>query len=328
MKRNVRTDLALEARELLFEGGAEPKEIDGVEIEEEKDGEDIKITRVIIENDRGEQSLKKRKGTYVTVEFPPDFWGYNNLSGRLVEICTKEISALFGEKPPKTTLVIGLGNWNITADALGPKTVGDVLVTRHLRKYMPDEIDERLSSVSAAAPGVLGITGIETGEIVMGLCEKVEPDLIIAIDALCSRKIDRINSTIQISDTGIVPGAGVGNKRMSIDEETLGIPVISIGVPTVVEAATIAGDAIELIVSNLEAHAKENEPLYKMLSVIEEADNMPIIKEALSPAIGNFIVTPKEIDESVSRLSGIIGDSINLALHKGLKLSELELYKM
>ena len=225
-------------------------------------------------------------------------------------------------------MVIGLGNWNITADALGPKTIGDIVVTRHLQKYMPDEIDDRLSSVSAAAPGVLGITGIETGEIVRGLCEKVTPDLIIAIDALCSRKIDRINSTIQISDTGITPGAGVGNKRMAIDEETLGVKVIAIGVPTVVDAATIAGDTIEIIVNNLEERAKDNEPLYKMLSVIEEEDNMPIIKEALTPAIGDFIVTPKEIDESVSRLSRIIGDSINLALHKGLELSELELYKI
>ena len=328
MRKNVRTDLALEARELLFESGAEPKSLEGVRVEEEADGEEIKITRVIVENDEGEKTLSKRKGTYVTVEFPPDFWGYNNLSDRLIEICSKEINALIGKDGPKNTLVIGLGNWNITADALGPKTVGDVLVTRHLAKYMPDEIDERLSSVSAAAPGVLGLTGIETGEIVKGLCEKVAPNLIIAIDALCSRKIDRINSTIQISDTGIIPGAGVGNKRMSIDEETLGVPVIAIGVPTVVDAATIAGDTIELIVNNLEEHAKDNEPLYKMLSVIEEEDNMPIIKEALSPAIGNFIVTPKEIDESVSRLSRIIGDSINLALHKGLELSELELYKL
>lgn len=328
MKRNVRTDLALEARELLFEGGAEPKELEGVRVEEETDGEEIKITRVIVENDEGEKTLSKRMGTYVTVEFPQDFRGYNNLSDRLIEICSREISALFGENPPKSTLVIGLGNWNITADALGPKTIGDILVTRHLAKYMPDEIDDRLSSVSAAAPGVLGLTGIETGEIIKGLCEKVCPDLVIAIDALCSRKIDRINSTIQISDTGIVPGAGVGNKRMSVDEETLGVPVIAVGVPTVVDAATIAGDTIELIVNNLEEHAKENEPLYKMLSVIEEEDNMPIIKEALSPAIGDFIVTPKEIDEAVSRLSRIIGDSINLSLHKGLELSELELYKI
>lgn len=328
MKRSVRTDLAIEARELLFESGEEPKELKGVKVEEEADGDDIKITRVIIENDEGEKSLSKRKGNYITVEFPPDFWGYNNLSERLIDICSKEISSLLGGNPPETTLVIGLGNWNITADALGPKAIGDVLVTRHLKKYMPDEIDERLVSVSAAAPGVLGITGIETGEIVKGLCEKIKPDLIIAIDALCSRKIDRINSTIQISDTGIIPGAGVGNKRMAIDKETLGVPVIAIGVPTVVDAATIAGDTIELIVNNLEERAKDNEPLYKMLSVIEEADNMPIIKEALSPAIGDFIVTPKEIDESVSRLARIIGDSINLSLHKGLELSELELYKL
>lgn len=327
LKRNIRTDLALEAREIFTESGAEPEKIDGVKVEEERDGDDIKITRIIIENENGASRLSKKRGSYITVEFPADFSGDNNLSERLIADCAKEIRSLFDENPPKTTLVIGLGNWNITADALGPKTVSEILVTRHLAKYMPEEIDSRLSSVSAVAPGVLGITGIETQEIVKGLLDKVKPDLIIAIDALCSRKIDRINSTIQISDTGIVPGAGVGNRRMSISEEALGVPVIAVGVPTVVDAATIAGDTIEIIVNNLEEHAKHNEPLYKMLSVIEEEDNMPIIKEALSPAIGDFIVTPKEIDEAITRLSVIIGDSINLSLHSGLELSELELYK-
>ncbi len=327
MKRSIRTDLALEAREFLLESG-EQKEVEGVSIEEEMCSEDVKITRVIVESEKGEKRLSKKRGTYVTVEFPPDFGGYNNITDTLIKVCSKEITALFPNGVPKTTLVIGLGNWNITADALGPKTVGDVLVTRHLQKYMPEEIDSRLSSVSAVAPGVLGITGIETGEIVKGLSKKVSPDLIIAVDALCSRKIDRINSIVQISNTGIIPGAGVGNKRMSVDEETLGVPVIAIGVPTVVDAATIAGDTIEIIVNNLEEHAKDNAPLYKMLTVIEEEDNMPIIKEALSPAIGDFIVTPKEIDESVSRLSKIIADSINLSLHNGLTLSELELYKV
>lgn len=328
MKEYARTDLALEARELYFEAAKtqEEEDIKGVSVESEKNGEYIIVTRVKIEDNEGEAALNKKMGTYVTIEFPKDFAGYNNLNIKLMEICRDEIEKLI-ETEVKTTLVIGLGNWNITADSLGPKTVGDILVTRHLEKYMPDEIDERLSSVSAVAPGVLGITGIETGEIVKGLCKRVKPDLVIAIDALCSRKIDRINSTIQISNTGIVPGAGVGNRRMALDEKTLGVPVIAIGIPTVVDAATIAGDTIELVVGSLEEHAKDNEPLYKMLSVIEEEDNMPIIKQALSPAVGNFIVTPKEIDESVERLSRIIADGINLALHRGLTLEELEIYR-
>lgn len=329
LNKSVRTDLAIEARELYFEAAKleAEKEIDGVDVETEKDGEEIIITRVKIKSDDAQELLSKRIGTYVTVEFPKDFSGYNNLSARLCEVCSKEIQKLIDLKNTNTTLVIGLGNWNITADSLGPKTVGDILVTRHLAKYMPSEIDDRLSSVSAAAPGVLGITGIETGEIVKGLCDRIKPDLVIAVDALCSRKIDRVNSTIQISNTGIVPGAGVGNKRMALDEETLKIPVIAIGIPTVVDAATIANDTIELIVGSLEEHAKENKPLYKMLSIIEEEDNMPIIEQALSPAIGNFIVTPKEIDDSVIKLSRIVADSINLALHNGITLEELELYR-
>jgi len=329
LNKNVRTDLAIEARELYFETAQQTneQEIDGVKIETETKGSEIIITRVKIENDNAEKILSKKIGTYITVEFPKDFSGYNNLSLKLSEICACEIKNLTELTGSTTTLVIGLGNWNITADSLGPKVISDVLVTRHLRKYMPEEIDSRLSSVSAAAPGVLGITGIETGEIVKGLCERIKPDLVIAIDALCSRKIDRINSTIQISDTGIIPGAGVGNKRMALNEQTLGVPVISIGIPTVVDAATIANDTIELIVNNLEEHAKQNEPLYKMLSVIEEEDNMPIIKQALSPAIGNFIVTPKEIDEAVMRLSRIVADGINLALHNGITFEELELYR-
>lgn len=328
--KNVRTDLALEARELYFEAAkAEAeKEIDGVEVETEKKYDEIIITRVKVKNDEAQNLLNKKMGTYITVEFPKDFSGFNNLSRHLCEICSNELKKLIELCSIKTTLVVGLGNWNITADSLGPKVVGDILVTRHLSKYMPEEIDSRLSSVSAAAPGVLGITGIETGEIVKGLCERIKPDLIIAVDALCSRKIDRINSTIQISDTGIVPGAGVGNNRMALDEKTLGTPVIAVGIPTVVDAATIAGDTIELIVSNLEEHAKQNEPLYKMLTVIEEEDNMPIIKQALTPAIGSFIVTPKEIDESVMRLSRIVADSINLSLHDGITLEELELYRL
>lgn len=325
--KNKRTDLALEAREIYLADKEEKSEIDGVLVEEESFGEEIKVTRVIIKNENGEKTLSKKKGKYVTVEFPADFSGYNNLTLRLTQIIKDELFSILGGKIPENTLVIGLGNRNITADALGPEVVDSVLVTRHLKEYMPDEIDDRLSSVSAVAPGVLGRTGIETGEIVKGLCEKIAPELVIAIDALCSRKIDRINSTVQISNTGIQPGAGVGNKRMAIDEEFLNVPVVVLGVPTVVDAATIAQDTIELIVGSLKAGAKENLPLYKMLSVIEKEDNLPIIKEVLSSSVKNFVVTPKEIDESIIRLSNVIANGINLVLHQGLSIQELELYK-
>ena len=321
MRENVRTDLAIEEKELLSE---ENPSLEDIETVEDTPYENVLVTRVKIK--KGQESLlRKKEGTYITIEFPKDFKGVNDLTEILSDVLSKEIKKLI-PKDISSTLVAGLGNKNITSDALGPKVVDSILVTRHLKEYMPDEIDSRLSSVSALSPGVLGITGIETAEILKGICKKVKPDLVILIDALCSRKIDRVNRTIQVSDTGISPGAGVGNRRVEINSALLSAPVISIGVPTVVDAATIAGDTILIVTENLKENAKENEPLYKMLSVLTEEDNMPIIKSALSPVIGDFVVTPKEVDETIIRLSKIISNGINLALHKGITLKELELF--
>jgi spore protease len=192
---------------------------------------------------------------------------------------------------------------------------------------MPEEIDERLESVCALAPGVLGITGLETGEIVKGICQRVKPDLVIAVDALCARSITRINNTIQISDGGIVPGAGVGNARMAIDEETLEVPVISIGVPTVVDAATVASDTIDHILRGLKSNAKENLPLYKMLAAIEDEDKLSLIREVLSPDFEDFVVTPKEIDYAVDKISKIVANGINIAVHKGIDLEDVDKYR-
>lgn len=330
LKKSIRTDLAAEARELYFETAAEAEraeEIKGVKTEIKKDGEDITITKVFVDKKDGEKILKKKAGAYVTLEFPKDFAGYNNLTQRLTKLCAAEIKNLIGKKPPKNTLVIGLGNRNITADALGPKTIEGVLATRHLIKYMPEEIDGRISSVSAVSPGVLGLTGIETGEIVFGICEKTKPDLVIAVDALCARKVQRINSTIQISDTGIVPGAGVGNRRMEISRKSLNIPVIAVGIPTVVDAATVASDTFDVILSSLLNNAKENLSLYKILKAVKNEDNEGLISETLYASADNFIVTPKETDEAICRLSKIISDGINLALHNGISLCELESFK-
>ena len=224
-------------------------------------------------------------------------------------------------------MVIGLGNRNITADALGPLTVGSVLVTRHLLEYMPEEIDSRLRSVCAISPGVLGITGIETVEIVRGLAEHIHPSLIIAVDALCSRRMERINTTIQLTDTGIIPGAGIGNRRMSINRDSLGIPVIAIGVPTVVDAATIVSDTIDMIIENLKENAGESRPIYKMLEVIAAEDKFGLIKQVLTPHFGDFIVSPKEVDTAVSSISDIIANGINIALHKGIGLEDIDRYK-
>lgn len=327
MSYSPRTDLAIEARELHIKDVTDKNQSDGIEIEEQTTDYGITVTRVKITNKAGENTLKKPKGTYITVELPDA-----ELTGQLVyeeacRVCSEQLSLLLKGKNPDNVLVIGLGNRNITADALGPKTCDSVLVTRHLLKFMPEEIDNRLNSVCAIAPGVLGITGIETLEIVKGICEKAAPTLIIAVDALCSRSIKRINNTLQLTDTGIVPGAGIGNRRMAIDKSTLGVPVIAIGVPTVVDAATIAGDAIDLIIDDLKANAKENLPLYKMLSVLAEEDKYSMIKQILSPNECDFIVTPKEIDTAITRISAVIANSINLSLHEGITAEDIDRYK-
>ncbi len=327
MKFSVRTDLAIEAREMCFEAGMIETDIEGVEAEEENSGQNIRVTRVTIKSEKGVKTLGKPKGKYVTVEIPQNGRAEQETYEEACRVCSKELAGLLEGMKFDSVLVVGLGNWNITADAVGPKCVRSVLVTRHLIEYMPEEIDSRLKSVCAVSPGVLGITGVETGEIVRGLVDRVKPTLVIAIDALCSRKMDRIATTIQMSDTGITPGAGVGNKRMGINEETLGVPVIAIGVPTVIEAATVVSDTMDMIVENLKQNAMENEPLFKMLSVIAEEDKYSMIKQILSPNHGDFVVTPKEVDSLVEDVSGIIANGINIALHEGITLEDIDRYK-
>ncbi len=327
MSFNARTDLALELRELYFENSQIATEAEGVEAEEEIAEQGIKITRVKVVNEKGAATLGKACGNYITVEIPKTIEYEQTAYEEACRICAKELSKLVGEPKDSTILVLGLGNRSITADALGPQTIDSVVATRHLIEYMPEEIDQRLRRVCAVAPGVLGNTGIETGEIVKGICDKIRPGLIIAVDALCSRRMERVNNTIQLTDTGIVPGAGIGNRRMAIDKEHLGVPVIAIGVPTVVDAATIAGDTIDRIIANLKANAKENVPLYKMLEVIEEEDKYSIIKEVLKPDCTDFVVTPKEIDVAVEKISDIVANGINIALHEGITLEDINRYK-
>ena len=324
---NKRTDLAVEAREMFFESGQIASEIPGVEAENEEFGFGITVTRVRVVDEKGTRALGKEKGTYITLELPQKGYVEQEEYEEACVICAKELKKLVAEKNTGTVLVVGLGNRHITADSVGPKSVESVLITRHLLEYMPEEIDERLRSVCAVAPGVLGLTGVETGEIVKGLCEKVKPSMVIAIDALCSRRIERVNNTIQITDTGITPGAGIGNHRMGLDEETLGVPVIAMGVPTVVDAATIAGDAIDMVLENLKENAKENLPLFKMLSAVADEDKYSLLKQVMSPAVGDFVVTPKEIDTLVKKAADIIANGINIALHEGITLEDIDRYK-
>ena len=207
-------------------------------------------------------------------------------------------------------MIVGLGNLYVTPDALGPKVVPKIEVTRHILEYMPKAMPEDTRPVSAISPGVLGIPGIETMEILKGVVDNVKPKLLIVIDALASRSIDRISSSIQIADTGIVPGAGVENKRKEISKKTLGIPVIAIGIPTVVDLATVTNECIDIFIENLQEKAMSNDYLNKL----KEKDNYEDIKEALVPKDYNMIVTPKEIDKLIDNMSKIISIAINMAM--------------
>ena len=207
-------------------------------------------------------------------------------------------------------MVVGLGNMYVTPDSLGPKVINEIDVTRHIIKYLPQYIDENARPVTAISPGVLGTTGIETYEILKGIVDNVKPKLLIVIDALASRSIERISSTIQISDTGIVPGAGIGNTRQEISEKTLGIPVVALGIPTVVESAVLVNDCLDLLIEKMQNEAKSN----AFLNQLKEQDNYETIKDTLNPQNYNMIVTPKEIDELIENMKDIVARGINMSL--------------
>lgn len=317
---NVRTDLAIEAREMYKRDNK--SEIDGVIVEEEKEGE-IKISTVTVETDDAAEKLGKPKGNYITIDFP-EYTHYDGESmDKVSYVVSNVLKRMVSMPDEKTVLVVGLGNWNVTPDALGPKVSEKIMVTRHLKEVMPDVIDDSVRSVCTIAPGVLGITGIETGEVVKSLVNKIKPDLVICVDALGSRKLERVNRTIQIGDTGISPGAGVGNHRMKINEETLGVKVIAIGVPTVVDAATMANDTIDLLLDELIGKAEEGKEFYNMLKSIDKNEKSALIKEVLNPFVGDLMVTPKDIDTIVNSLSRIIANGINMAIQPNLDMEDI-----
>ncbi len=327
--RQVRCDLAVEAKEMVTQLKGNEYVIPGIEVKEENVSGYIHITKVKVLNEEGEKHLGKEIGNYVTIEMPSRFYGQQKIYEEMCQTCAKVLKDLTGNLLPdekETVLVVGLGNWNITADALGPKVLDSLMITRHLKEYMPDEIDQGIRPVCGITPGVLGLTGVETGEIVKGIVERVKPSLVIAIDALCSRKVERINTTIQFSDTGITPGAGVGNKRQGITHKTLGVPVIAIGVPTVVDAATIASESMHKVLLKIKEQAKENSEFYHYLQELEHTERYELIRESISPAFGNFIVAPKEVDAIIDDISDVIANGINIALHKGITLEDIDRY--
>ncbi len=287
----VRTDLALEARE-RFE---EDVEIRGVEVEEAYDEQrDIRVTVVRIRTENGAKAMGKPIGTYITLEAPrmsePDEDYHREVSEKLAGYLKK----LLDVKNEKSVLVVGLGNREVTPDALGPKVHDHTLVTRHLVEGCPEQFGG-FRPVAALSAGVLGTTGMESGELVQAVCRRLKPACVVAVDALASRSLKRLCRTVQLSDTGIAPGSGVGNHRAALDRASLGAPVLAVGVPTVVDGATLAAD---------------------LLGTAE----LPPLGEGR-----DLLVTPKDIDSQVSDMAKVIGYGIGLALHPGLRVEDLDL---
>ncbi|WP_455542318.1 GPR endopeptidase [Intestinibacter sp.] len=310
---SIRTDLALEATEICEE---QSTALEGV-IVDTKELDSCTITTVEIINETGSKIMNKEIGKYITLESDLMKFDDDDSREKVINYLKDELIDIFGKDQSKKTLVIGLGNWNITSDALGPRAVSKTLVTRHIFKNYNKDYDDDFSEVSALSPGVMGITGIETVEIVKSIVDKIKPDRVVAIDALASRKMDRVNSTIQISTGGISPGGGVGNKRKALDKSYLGVDVIAIGVPTVVDAATLTIDVLDLAIDNLMEVSEEGSEFYKMLTKLKEEEKYQLIKDSLDPYDKNLIVTPKDIDETIENLAIIISEGLNRSLHPG-----------
>lgn len=345
-KYGVRTDLAIEAHEVIVEREG-PPELPGVIVHNEET-EHATISRVTVETDVGARLIGKAPGNYSTIDAPA-LRGHNReIHEELGVLVAKEIQWFIEQHqlgPEDTVLVVGLGNWNATPDALGPKVVGELMVTRHLIEFSPPELRKGLRPIAAIAPGVLGLTGIETGEIIRGIVGQIEAKAVFCIDALASRSVNRLGSTIQIADTGIHPGSGVGNKRMAINEETLGIPVFAIGVPTVVHASTIVSDALDIIggedpeqtqrAQELPQKTTFNlDPQRIMGSQAQKQSQPPVtaeqkrymVAQVLEPYMGSMIVTPKDIDELIDDVTNVIAGGLNTAFHESVDYSEIFQY--
>lgn len=304
-----RTDLALEAHQ--YAAGT-ARRLPGVEIREERHGP-VTISRVRVMDEDGSKSIGKPPGNYITLEARDLLKRNRTVQEQVARLLATEIRSLF-QPTVRDVMVVGLGNWKATPDALGPKVVENLMITRHLSDYVPADLRGGLGSLCALAPGVLGITGMETVEIVEGVVSRIKPDVVIAVDALASRSIERILTTVQLADTGINPGSGVGNHRKGINQQTLGVPVIALGVPTVVHAHTIAMDTVDLLVKRL----RTTHPFYSFLDRLEGNEKERTIQEVLSPFLGDLMVTPKEIDLLMDDLSRVITAAVNASVHPRL----------
>ena len=331
-KYELRTDLAIESID-------SSSIIDGIE-KSIKNVDDVKVTTVKV-NEIGSKKINKKVGKYITIEFV-DVTDSNNRK-KVLDIFSEELKRMLNDcqiKEDDSCLVIGLGNSSSTPDSLGPLSINNILVTNHL--FELNELSDGFRRVSAINPGVMGTTGIETSDIILSIVEKLKPNFILVVDALASGSIERVNKTIQMTDTGIHPGSGVGNSRKEISKDILGIPVIAIGVPTTVDAVTIVSDTINymykhfsytkenvdnpsnrLMVSTpkylkkeVKVHNMDKNNLLGLVGLLNEEEVKQLIFEVLTPIGYNLMVTPKEIDFLVDKLAYVIGNGINKALHR------------
>lgn len=304
MEQEIRTDLALEMREQFTEDDVEVK---GVALEEHfcENGK-IRVTRVEILDEHGAEVMKKPIGTYITIEAAKLLAGDADERRKVSEEVGRQLRLLCGQRKLRQLLVTGLGNREVTPDSLGPLVTDRLFVTRHLlREYGDGFLNEQLQkekneaevALSAVSPGVMGQTGMEAAEIIQGIVKQIEPDMVLVVDALAARSVERLNTTVQLTDTGICPGAGIGNHRKSLNEESIGCPVIAIGVPTVVDAVTIVRDSMEEMLK--EQGYKKNE-IALFLRGVEAMRKM-----------NTMFVTPKSIDEEMHQMSRTISEAIN-----------------
>lgn len=295
MQRIRRTDLAVEAKELWQESAQDQTQLPGVKARDTT-REGFSVTTVEILDDQGAQALGKPRGTYITLELDGLLRREEGAFSRCAQAIAGELLPLLGDLPGDApVLVVGLGNRAITPDAIGPKVHDHTVVTRHLISQLPEHFGQ-FRSVSSLASGVLGTTGMESGEVVSALVSSLRPACVIAVDALASRSLHRLCRTVQLSNTGIAPGSGVGNHRQALDRESLGVPVIAVGVPTVVDGATLCADLLG-------------------------TDTLPDLAQGR-----DLLVTPKDIDSQVADLAKVIGYGINLALQTGLTVEDVDLF--
>lgn len=336
-KFQIRTDLAFES--LDMKKMVNVNEVLNEEFEQDK----LIIKRTVI-SDVAANELGRKPGVYYALDTKAIKTHDNDDLKKCEDALTKiikEVMKIENINPSHRGLVVGLGNMNVTPDALGPTVIDNVIVTRHMFILNPEEVSEGISNVSAVAPGVMGNTGIETFDIVEAIVNKIQIDYIVVIDALAAKSVSRVNKTIQVTNTGISPGSGVGNSRKELSKETMGIPVIAIGVPTVVDAVTIVSDTIDLLVryftekikmpskpsdklvvgpqklNNYDGQLEENQirGLLGEIGILSEEEKIALLSDVLTPNGYNLMVTPKEVDLDIADLSSIISSSIDRALH-------------